>query len=131
MTEHRLKIDPEKSELIHHTWQNNDHKARDNQPPAIDTPVTIRHIGNQQPTIIRPTKTIKWLGMIFDTKLTFQKHLKTTSTQATNTLNSLNMLGNSVRGLHLPTPCTRCYPTNGALHKPSLVEQHGQPGKTC
>ena len=100
MSEHGLKINTKKSELIHHTWRNNDQKATNNQPPAIDTPVTIHHIGRQQATVLRPTRTIKWLGVIFDTKLTFQKHLKATSTQATNAINSLNMLGNSVRGLH-------------------------------
>jgi hypothetical protein len=79
MTEHGLKTDPEKRELIHHTWRNNDQKAINDQPPAIDTPVTIQHIGNQQAAITTPSRTIKWLGVIFDTKLTFQKHLKTTT----------------------------------------------------
>ena len=100
MTEHGLKIDTEKWELIHHSWQNNDQKSINGQPPRIDTPVVIPPAGNQQATTIRPSKTIKWLGMIFDTKLTFHKHLKSTTARATNAINSLSILSNSVRGLH-------------------------------
>jgi len=47
-----------------------------------------------------PTRMIKWLGVIFDTKLMFQKHLKSSAARATNAINSLNMLGNSIHGLH-------------------------------
>ena len=96
MMEHGLKIDPEKRELIHHTWRNNDQKSINSQPPRIDTPVVIPPAGNQQATTIRPSKTIKWPGMIFDTKLTFHKHLKSTTAQATNAINSLSILSNSV-----------------------------------
>jgi hypothetical protein len=100
LTDHGLNSDPDKRELIHHSWRNTDQKSINDQPPAIDTPVTIQRPRNQQPERIAPTRSMKWLGVIFDTKLTFQKHVKSSSARATHAINSLSMLGNSVRGLH-------------------------------
>ena len=100
MAEHGLKIDLVKSKLIHHTWCNNDRKAINGQPPAINTPVVVPATATSPEVVTTPAKTIKWLGVTFDAKLTFLPHLKNASTQATNAVNSLSMLGNSVRGLH-------------------------------
>ena len=100
MAEHRLRIDPAKSELIHHTWCNGDHKSINDQPPAINTPVMVPATTTHPEIVTAPAKMVKWLGVTFDTKLTFLSHLKNVSTQVTNAVNSFSMLRNSIRGLH-------------------------------
>ena len=112
MAEHGLRIDPAKSELIHHTWCNRDHKSINGQPPTINTPVTVPATTTRPEIVTAPAKTVKWLGVTFDTKLTFLSHLKNVSTQATNAVNSLSMLGNSIRGLH---QVYRCHLIQGAI----------------
>ena len=102
MAEHGLRIDPAKSELIHHTWRNGDRKSINDQPPTINTPVMVPATTTRPEIVTTPAKMVKWLRVTFDTKLklTFLSHLKNVSTQATDAVNSLSMLGNSIRGLH-------------------------------
>ena len=108
MTERGMKIDPIKRELIHHSWRRNDRipvlnttGPRPFPPPQspMETPVVILATDTSPRTLIMPTPTIKWLGVTFDSKLTFHKHIADASVKAIKAINSLNMIGNSIRGL--------------------------------
>jgi hypothetical protein len=57
-------------------------------------------MAQQSGLIIQASKTIKWLGITFDNKLSFNAHLKRVSEKAVEALNALHMLGNSIWGLH-------------------------------
>ena len=43
---------------------------------------------------------MKWLGIIFNSKLLFNDHVKAATNKAENIVKGLTMLGNTVRGLH-------------------------------
>ena len=100
MAEHGLNINPDKRELIHHTWRNRDYRTTNSERPAVDTPVIIPARDAHPEERITAARTMKWLGVTFDNKLTFMHHLKVVTTEATKAVNSLSMVGNSVRGLH-------------------------------
>lgn len=53
----------------------------------------------EEPIVIKPSNPIRWLGIYFDTKLTFDKHRELMRTKAQSALNGLTILGNTVRGL--------------------------------
>ena len=108
MSERGMKIDPDKRELIHHSWRKKDRilapvttGPRPFPPPRtpMETPVDIPGTDTTLRTLIMPSPTIKWLGVTFDSKLTFHKHIAAASVRATKAINSLHMLGNSIRGL--------------------------------
>ena len=48
---------------------------------------------------IAPTAYVKWLGVYFDRKLSFNYHVDTTAARAENAVKALTMLANTVRGL--------------------------------
>jgi hypothetical protein len=48
---------------------------------------------------IVPDKYVKWLGVHFDRKLLFNHHVKILAARGENSVNSLNMLANTIRGL--------------------------------
>lgn len=55
--------------------------------------------------------TVKWLGMYFDRKLTFNHHVKAMAARAEKTVNRLSMLANTIKGLsqkHVRTLYTSC-----------------------
>ena len=89
-----LSIDFIKCELTHFTWK---HIA--DFPhiilPGPDGDVQITHRGS-----------MKWLGIIFDSKLLFNDHVKAATNKAENIARGLTMLGNTVRGLHQHLLCT-------------------------
>jgi hypothetical protein len=49
--------------------------------------------------MIPPSPHIKWLGIIFDSKLNFHEHVHRTASTAENALRGLYMLGNTLKGL--------------------------------
>jgi ribonuclease HI len=100
MSAHGLTTDVVKRELLHHSWRHNDYKRVDGEIPAIETPISIEATAQQPELVIPASKTIKWLGITFDNKLSFNAHLKRVTENALKALNALNMLGNSIRGLH-------------------------------
>jgi hypothetical protein len=65
----------------------------------METPVDIPGTDTTPWTVIAPSPTIKWLGVTFDSKLTFHKHITGAAVRATKAIDSLHMLGNSIRGL--------------------------------
>ncbi|KAG2741477.1 hypothetical protein P692DRAFT_20667194, partial [Suillus brevipes Sb2] len=42
---------------------------------------------------------MRWLGVFFDRKLSFKKHVEIMATRALSTISGLRILANSVRGL--------------------------------
>ncbi|KAF8320199.1 uncharacterized protein EI90DRAFT_2882680, partial [Cantharellus anzutake] len=84
-----LSLDTLKTGLIHFTHSRQTHldlniPARNNRPSF-----TIKH-----------SKEIKWLGITWDTKLSFTPHVRKVCAKATKAANALAILGNSVSGMH-------------------------------
>jgi hypothetical protein len=86
-----LSIDTNKCELIHFTRRKRDTNAE----PSIKIP----NPQEMNMTTIIPSPYIKWLGITFDSKLNFHKHVRRTANKAENTLGGLYMLGNTMKGL--------------------------------
>jgi hypothetical protein len=86
-----LSIDTNKCELIHFTRRKRD----TNVEPSIKIP----NPQETNTTTILPSPHIKWLGIIFDSKLNFHKHVRRTASKAENALGGLYMLGNTLKGL--------------------------------
>ncbi|EED11975.1 conserved hypothetical protein [Talaromyces stipitatus ATCC 10500] len=80
---------PDKYELLHFSQ----HKA--DQDPTCTPLVKARSI-----TISENTKRLylRWLGILFDKKLTFKWHVRETASKALTVANTLRSLGNTVRG---------------------------------
>ena len=86
-----MATDKIKRDLIHHTW-----RTREEVLPPVILPAN----DFREATTIHPSKSIKWLGITFDAKLTFHEHIKAVTTRAARALDSMSLLGNSTRGLH-------------------------------
>ena len=82
-----MKIDPEKSDLIHFS------RARACPQPCIDVSLYGHNL------IISPKPIVRWLGIFFDPKLTFQEHVRIMSNRATSVANGIHLLANMVQGL--------------------------------
>lgn len=91
LTDSRLSIDPDKTELIHFT-----RSLTKPQNPAI-----FRF--NDQTLTIRPAHQIRWLGFYLDTSLCFLQHSSLRGTKAASAIGPLRILSNSIRGLPHPT----------------------------
>jgi len=83
-----LSIDFIKCMLTHFTRQHN-----------IDFP-NITLPSPDGDIVITHNNTMKWLGIIFDSKLLFNKHVKAATNKAENIAKGLTMLSNTVHGLH-------------------------------
>ena len=82
-----MSIDPSKSELIHFSRRHN--------PEQLLLPLVIDHT-----LTIHPAKdTLRWLGIFFDSRLSFTKHVDILCNRARSAANGLRVLANSVRGL--------------------------------
>ena len=82
-----MTIDPSKSELIHFSRRHNAEQL--SLPLNIDPTLTIY-----------PAKdTLRWLGIFFDSRLLFNKHVDILCNRARTAANGLRVLANSVRGL--------------------------------
>jgi hypothetical protein len=77
--------------IIHFTR----HKYDTNEKPSINIPNTQE----MNTTTILPSPHIKWLGIMFDSKLNFHEHVHWTALKAETTLRELHMLRNTLRGL--------------------------------
>jgi hypothetical protein len=85
-----LDIDADKTELIHFT--------RSCSNPALDPLINISP-PNALARTVRPSPVMCWLGVFFDRKLSFKKHVETMATRALSTISGLRILANSIRGL--------------------------------
>ena len=85
-----MDIDIDKTELIHF------HRKRRGQ---IQEP----HINLQPPQglarVVRPEAHLRWLGMFFDQKLCWKKHVEIMSRRALSTISGLRVLANTIRGV--------------------------------
>jgi hypothetical protein len=91
LTKNGLSIDTKKCELIHFTR----HKKDQNNLPSISIP----NESEDNTIMIAPSPHIKWLGIVFDSKLNFQEHIRKVTTKANSALRGLYMLGNTMKGL--------------------------------
>ncbi|KAI0056317.1 hypothetical protein BV25DRAFT_1772591, partial [Artomyces pyxidatus] len=82
-----------KTEFIHFSRKRG---GLDN-PPAITLP-SAAGIGT---FTVQPCPVLRYLGVFFDSKLTFRKHVETMANRAMSTIRGLQVLGNSVRGMSL------------------------------
>jgi exonuclease III len=81
-----ITIDHDKSKLIHFA------RGRTVPTATIQLPdITI--------SPVKKGKTMEWLGVLFDRKLTFQDHTKRAAGKALAVANAIRALGNTVRGL--------------------------------
>ena len=80
-----MNLDPTKSELIHFSHRHHD----DLSFPLQITPTFT----------ISPSNTVRWLGIFFDSRLTFNKHVDILCNRARTAANGLRVLANTVRGL--------------------------------
>ncbi|KAK6996196.1 hypothetical protein R3P38DRAFT_2566230, partial [Favolaschia claudopus] len=82
-----LAAAPDKIEAMHHSW---------------------RHDGGEKPSfrfqdedaneiVIEVGPTIKWLGVLFDRKLTFDPHVRSLAERARSKVNWSRMLANTVK----------------------------------
>jgi len=85
-----VTFEPAKSELMHFSRRIAD------QDPTATPPVSAGPI-----TVSESTKRpyLRWLGVLFDKKLTFKWHAKEAATKALKVAQALRSLGNTVRGV--------------------------------
>lgn len=83
-----LLAEPDKNELMHFVPTRMAAEQDANTPLRIDPN-----------TVIRPSAVWRYLGIRFDSKLTFRAHVSYFAERAATTVNAMLMLGNSVRGL--------------------------------
>ena len=83
-----LVIEHSKTEVFHFSRS---------QSPFNPSPLDLSLIGG---LILRPKDTWKYLGFIFDHKLTFYKHVNYYSNKAISTVKCMKLLGNSSRGIN-------------------------------
>ena len=84
-----MTIDPDKLDLIHFS------KRPGNSIGAHSVTCTV----DGQRIVVEPKKVMRWLGIFFDTKLTFSEHVKIMSNRARSIINGLRCLSNTIRGL--------------------------------
>jgi ribonuclease HI/endonuclease/exonuclease/phosphatase family metal-dependent hydrolase len=85
-----ITFDPDKSELLHFS------RRRLDQDPT-STPAVSAGSFSVSEESIRPY--LRWLGVLFDKKLTFKFHAKEMASKALTVANALRSLGNTVRGV--------------------------------
>ena len=85
-----ITFDPGKSELMHFS------RRRADQDPTITPSVAAGPIQVSEGST-RPY--LRWLGILFDKKLTFKWHAKEMASKALIVANALRSLGNTVRGV--------------------------------
>lgn len=81
-----ITFEASKSELKHFTRRQQD---RNHSPP----------ISTSSSTISENPKALRWLGVLFDRKLTFKDHVKTQASKAMKVSKALSSLGNTCRGV--------------------------------
>ena len=82
-----MSIDPDKLDLMHFS-----RKRKGDSPPV---PYTF----NNEERRVSPKPGIRWLGIFFDSQLTFRSHVKIMCNRARSVINGFKCLSNSVRGL--------------------------------
>ncbi|EJD32170.1 hypothetical protein AURDEDRAFT_44782, partial [Auricularia subglabra TFB-10046 SS5] len=93
-----LQPDLDKCELMHHTWRRRDPSFEEMEQ---DDSLAMTYYNAQNQLVrLRPLRVVRWLGIFFDSKLTFRAHVDKACGKARKAAMALRMLGNTVRGLH-------------------------------
>jgi hypothetical protein len=109
--EEGITFEPSKSELIHFS------RHRLDQDPTTTPSITAGPITVSEH---RDRPYLRWLGVLFDKKLTFQWHVKELAAKALTVAAALSSLGNTVRGVQpfllyqVVTACVLCRAYYGA-----------------
>jgi len=85
-----LAPDTEKRELMHYT--------RRKQDAGLSPPITLQELDGST-TAVHPAQHVRWLGVHFDQKLSFDYHVKMAADKAMVAVGRMDMLANTVRGL--------------------------------
>ncbi len=91
-----LIFDPAKFEAIHFSRRRN----TPNPPIELPTPPFLQD--QTMVRIVKPvtkTSAMRWLGVYFDTRLSFKNHAEKMASKGRKAVAGLNMLGNTVRGV--------------------------------
>ena len=91
-----MSFDPNKFEAIHFFRKQNFDNVNIQLPPSPDAPY------NAEPWIVKPTpkySAMRWLGVYFDSYLSFKCHAEKMASKGRKTVLGLNMLGNTVQGV--------------------------------
>lgn len=118
-TSEGITFDPGKSELLHFSRRRTDRDAA-STPSVSAGPVTV----SENPT--RPY--LKWLGVLFDRKLSFKWHVQELSSKALIVSNALRSLGNTARGV--PPYLLRQASTACVLRRAYFAAETWWPGRT-
>ena len=93
-----FSVDKDKCELMFfHPKKTNRHEVRHGLPP----PQINIWLPDGSNILIKPSPTLRYLGMFFTPRLDWTTHVKTMSTCARSIVKGLGILGNSIRGFHL------------------------------
>lgn len=94
--ENGLIIDPAKFEAIYFS------RRRDTTNPPINLPPPPFLSDERAIRVVQPvskTSSMRWLGVYFDTRLSFKNHAEKMASKGRKAIAGLNMLGNTVRGV--------------------------------
>lgn len=94
--ENGLVFDPAKFEAIHFS------RRRDTTNPPIELPPPPFLSDQRTIRVVQPvskTSSMRWLGVYFDTRLSFKNHAEKMDSKGRKAVSGLNMLGNTVRGV--------------------------------
>jgi hypothetical protein len=105
---------PDKYELIHFSRRKDDQNPS-HTPSVVAGPVTVSE------NTTRPY--LRWLGVLFDKKLSFKYHVREATSKALTVANALRGLGNTVRGIkpYLMAGCDSLCAPESLLWRGNLV----------
>ena len=98
-----LKTDQVKCKLIHFTKSNRG--WHEGEGLSITIPTNVEG----ETRDLTPSKTIKYLGMWINSRLTLTEHVRKTTSKAMSAAHALRLLGNSERGIHQTLWCQLYY----------------------
>ena len=89
-----LKLNQVKNDLIHFTRSTRGRHTGDGPSIIIptNTPGELK--------MVKPAKSIHYLGVWLDSQLNFNIHIQKTTSKALTATHTLRILGNSIRGMH-------------------------------
>ena len=114
-----ITFDPDKSELLHFS------RHRQDSDPRMTPALSVGHITVSE-NAARPY--LRWLGVLFDKRLTFKWHVRTQAAKALKVSKALTSLGNTVRGV--PSLLMRRAATACALPIAYYAAETWWPGRT-
>lgn len=86
-----ITFDPDKSELLHFSRK----RADRGKSPSVQAGALVITENPERPYL-------KWLGVLFDKKLTFKHHVQAQTAKAMKTARAFSSFGNTLRGVSAP-----------------------------